>query len=102
MTAEPKTSNARTLVGRAIRTSRQQSVVVEMVRQVRHPKYHKYVRHRSRVMAHDEGGQVQAGDLVRLCECRPFSKRKAWRVEAILLRSGETSAHAGEALESHP
>ncbi|EQD54481.1 30S ribosomal protein S17, partial [mine drainage metagenome] len=66
MTAKTTTSNGRTQVGCAIRPSRQQSVVVEMVRQVRHPKYHKYVRHRSRVMAHDEDGQVRVGDVVRI------------------------------------
>ncbi|MHB1544611.1 MAG: 30S ribosomal protein S17 [Gammaproteobacteria bacterium] len=102
MTAEKATTQGRTLVGRAIRPSRQQSVVVEMVRQVRHPKYHKYVRHRSRVMVHDEDGQVRAGDVVRIRECRPLSKRKAWRIEAILVRADESAPRAGQAEESHP
>jgi ribosomal protein S17 len=27
---------------------------------------------------------VKAGDLVRIRECRPFSKRKSWSVEAVI------------------
>lgn len=92
MMTEAQSSKGRTLEGRAIRSSRQQSVVVEMVRLVRHPKYHKYVRRRSRLMAHDAEGRVEVGDWVRIRECRPISKRKSWRVEAILARDTETTA----------
>ncbi len=91
MTQATGSPKGRTLIGRAIRPSQQKSVVVEMVRQVRHPKYHKYVRHRSRVLAHDETGQVRLGDVVRIGECRPLSKRKAWRIEAILTRADESA-----------
>jgi small subunit ribosomal protein S17 len=76
------------MTGRAVRASLSNSVVVEFSRQVRHPKYHKYIRRRTRIMAHDESGTVKAGDLVRIRECRPLSKRKSWSIEAVIGHEG--------------
>ncbi len=39
-------------------------------------------------MAHDESGTVKAGDLVRIRECRPLSKRKSWSIEAVIGHEG--------------
>ena len=38
--------------------------------------------------AHDEQGQCQVGDLVRLVETRPISKHKHWRVLEIVVKRG--------------
>ncbi len=84
MMNEVSADRGRVMTGRAIRATRSKSVVIELARQVRHPKYHKYIRRRTRIMAHDESGKVMAGDLVRIRECRPFSKRKSWSVEAVI------------------
>jgi small subunit ribosomal protein S17 len=44
-------------------------------------------------MAHDEEGACREGDTVAIVECRPISKRKAWRVIEIVERAQvETSA----------
>jgi small subunit ribosomal protein S17 len=58
------------------------NVLVE--RQVRHPLYKKTVRKRRTFLAHDEYEKCKVGDLVRIIETRPVSKRKRWRVVEIL------------------
>lgn len=64
----------------------QKTVVVRVERQVQHPKYRRYIRRRSKFMAHDELG-AQIGDTVRIVETRPMSARKRWRVAEIIQRA---------------
>ena len=52
------------------------SVIVEVSRTVLHPLYQKYVRKRTRFMAHDETNACKVGDRVRIIESRPLSRRK--------------------------
>ncbi|MBN8280068.1 MAG: 30S ribosomal protein S17, partial [Gammaproteobacteria bacterium] len=40
-----------------------------------------------RLLAHDEGNTSREGDLVTITECRPYSKRKAWRLVQVLRRA---------------
>jgi small subunit ribosomal protein S17 len=47
---------------------------------VQHPLFKKYVRKRTRFMAHDENDQFHVGDVVRIVESRPLSRRKRWRI----------------------
>ncbi|MFO7873497.1 MAG: 30S ribosomal protein S17 [Bacteroidales bacterium] len=63
------------------------SIVVEVLRRIRHPKYGKFVKKTSRFMAHDENNDTNIGDSVRIMETRPLSKRKCWRLVEILERA---------------
>jgi small subunit ribosomal protein S17 len=65
------------------------SVVVEVERTVLHPRYHRYIKRRSRFMAHDEKGAASIGDRVLIEETRPLSKRKRWALREVL---GKTEA----------
>jgi len=56
------------------------TVVVRVNRRVMHPLYKKYINRSKRYAAHDEENQYKAGDLVKIRECRPISKRKTWEV----------------------
>lgn len=60
-------------------------VVIETL--VKHPFYGKYVRRRTRLLAHDEQEQARVGDRVEVAQCRPISKRKSWRLVRVLKRS---------------
>ena len=60
------------------------SVIVEVSRTVLHPTYQKYVRKRTRFMAHDETNECKVGDKVRIVESRPLSRRKRWRIQEKL------------------
>ncbi len=71
----------KTRVGVVVRDKMDKSVVVEVTRTVLHPLYKKYVRKRSRFMAHDEKNAYKIGDTVQITETRPLSRRKRWRVK---------------------
>ncbi|MEM1357121.1 MAG: 30S ribosomal protein S17 [Bacteroidota bacterium] len=58
------------------------SVVIE--RRLQHPIYGKYVKKSKKLIAHDENNECQIGDLVRIMETRPMSRRKRWRLVSVL------------------
>lgn len=60
------------------------TIVVNVQRQVVHPKYGKIVRLNKKYKAHDEDNKCKAGDTVRIMETRPLSKTKRWRLVEIL------------------
>ncbi len=66
----------------------EKTVVVRVDRQVKHPKYRRYVRRTSKFMAHDETGAT-IGDKVRIVETRPLSARKRWRVVEIVQKAAK-------------
>ncbi len=76
----------RTLTGRVTGNSMDKTITVTVERLVKHPVYGKYIRRRTRLMAHDENNECQQGDLVTIAPCRPLSKRKSWRVVDIVER----------------
>ncbi|HVK38868.1 MAG TPA: 30S ribosomal protein S17 [Candidatus Kapabacteria bacterium] len=63
------------------------SVVVAVVRRVRHPLYKKYFNKTKKYMAHDETNDCNVGDTVRIVETRPLSASKHWRVDTIIDRA---------------
>jgi len=74
-------------VGVVISNKMQKTVVVEVQRLVMHPLYQKYLRRRSRFMAHDEKNECRIGDRVSIQETRPMSRRKRWAVKSIVERA---------------
>jgi small subunit ribosomal protein S17 len=72
------------LVGRVTSDKMDKTVVVETQRVSRHPIYGKVIRSHRKFMAHDESNQCTIGDVVRIAEARPTSRRKRWVVDAIL------------------
>jgi len=75
---------ARTLTGRVVSDKMQKTIAVEIERLIRHPTYGKYVRRTTKLLAHDESGASRAGDLVTITPCRPMSRRKSWRLLAVV------------------
>lgn len=73
-------------VGVVVSDKMMKTVVVQVERLVKHPKYRKYVKRRKKFMAHDEMG-AKIGDKVRIIETRPLSARKRWRVVEIIQRA---------------
>lgn len=60
------------------------TIVVNVERKVKHPKYGKFVKRNNKFMAHDEKGECSIGDTVRIAETRPLSKNKCWRLVEIV------------------
>lgn len=71
------------LTGRVVSDKMDKTVVVQVERIGRHPRYGKVMRWRKRYKAHDEENACQIGDLVQIVESRPLSREKRWRVEVI-------------------
>ncbi len=65
------------------------TVVVRVDRLVKHPVYKRYIRKRSKFMAHNEIEGVTIGDQVRIVETRPLSARKRWRVVEVLRKASK-------------
>ena len=52
------------------------SIVVSVLRKVKHPKYGKFVKKTTKFVAHDEKNDCREGDTVLIMETRPLSKTK--------------------------
>ena len=65
------------------------TVVVRVERKFQHPLYNRTVKQSKKFMAHDETNACQIGDVVKIVESRPLSKRKRWTVLEIVQKAGE-------------
>ncbi len=79
----------KTLTGVVVSNSGDKSVKVVIDFKVKHPKYGKYIKRRTKIGVHDEHNQSGVGDLVEIAECRPRSKTKSWRLVKIVQRAVE-------------
>lgn len=87
------TKNRRRLTGEVIKAKLEKTVTVRVDRSYRHPLYGKVIRTNKKYLVHDELG-CQLGDLVRIVESRPISKKKRWVVESILRSPSEAEITA--------
>ncbi|NWJ49847.1 MAG: 30S ribosomal protein S17 [Bacteroidetes bacterium] len=62
------------------------TIIVQVERRVKHPKYGKFVKKTSKFAAHDDKNDCNIGDSVRISETRPLSKTKCWRLVEITER----------------
>jgi small subunit ribosomal protein S17 len=70
----------RVLQGVVVSDACDKTVIVRVERRVMHPIYKKFVTHSKKYAAHDENNSYRSGDVVRIEESRPISKRKCWVV----------------------
>ena len=71
-------------VGLVVSNKMEKSIVVQIERKVKHPKYGKFVRKTTKLVAHDEQNECGIGDTVKIMETRPISKNKCWRLVEII------------------
>ncbi|TDI59669.1 MAG: 30S ribosomal protein S17 [Alphaproteobacteria bacterium] len=70
----------RILQGVVVSNASEKTAVVRIERRVAHPMYGKVVRLSKKYHAHDEDNACQVGEVVRIEECSPISRKKRWRV----------------------
>ena len=70
--------------GLVVSNKMEKSIIVEVERKIMHPKYGKFVKKSSRLVAHDEKNECSEGDKVKIAETRPLSKNKCWRLVEII------------------
>ena len=88
MTETAKTeAQKKKLVGVVVSDKMDKTIVVEVARRVRHPRYQKVMTKYKKFYAHDEKGEAAIGDTVRLVESRPLSKLKRWALEAVVTKA---------------
>jgi len=90
---ETKTAEAaraeRTLTGKVTSNKMDKTIAVQIERLVKHPKYGKYIRRTTKLLAHDENRECKEGDMVSIAPCRPLSRRKSYRLVRVLERAAE-------------
>ena len=92
MSTETSTANGgekrlRPLTGRVVSNKMNKTIAVEIERLVKHPRYGKYIRRTTKLLAHDEANESREGDTVTIAECRPLSRSKSWRLVAVVERA---------------
>jgi small subunit ribosomal protein S17 len=81
------TNKSKSFTGRVVSDRMDKTRVAAVVRTTRHPLYGKTIRRTKKYLFHDENNESRMGDLVRIVETRPLSKRKKWRLAGIVKRS---------------
>jgi small subunit ribosomal protein S17 len=88
MSEQPQQETAKhirkTRVGVVTSNKMSKTLVVEHVARVPHPTFNKIVKRSKKYYVHDEKGEAQIGDKVRIIETRPLSKLKRWTLEKVL------------------
>lgn len=76
--------NRKARTGTVVSDRNDKTIVVSVERTARHRLYRKVIRRSKKYHVHDEGNEATVGDLVRIEECRPYSRLKRWRLVEIL------------------
>ncbi len=79
----------KTLTGVVISNSGNKSVKIALDYKVKHPKYGKYIKRRTKIGVHDEHNQSGVGYVIEIAECRPRSKTKSWRLVKVVKKAGQ-------------
>ena len=83
--AEEEVRNQRkTRVGVVTSDKMQKTITVSVERRIQHPLYGKFIKRHTKLTAHDENNECGIGDVVRIMETRPLSKKKRWRLVEVV------------------
>jgi small subunit ribosomal protein S17 len=79
----------RSLTGQVVSNKMDKTIAVSIERVVRHATYGKFIRRTTKLLAHDENNEAREGDTVSITPCRPMSRRKSWKLLAIVERAAQ-------------
>src|SRR6476620_9995737 len=82
---------SRTVTGKVVSNKMQKTITVVVERYEPHPRYGKYMRRTTRLLAHDENNESREGDVVAIEECRPLSRHKNFRLVKVISRAAQTA-----------
>lgn len=63
------------------------SIVVKVTTHKMHPKYKKFLLSSKKYHAHDEENTCGIGDIVKIVETRPLSKKKRWKLQSLVKKA---------------
>ena len=81
---DQKTKKPQTFQGKVVSAKMQKTVVVDVKRFVKHPKYGKFYSINKKIKAHSENNEHKVGDVVEIVAIKPMSKDKSFRVSKII------------------
>ncbi len=70
--------------GVVIKHNMDKTAVVQTERAFAHPKYLKAIKVSKKYLVHDEKNAVKVGDVVKIVETKPISKRKFHKVLSVV------------------
>lgn len=84
MSTTQREKTVKTAFGIVVSNKMDKSAVVKVERKVKHPLYGKYIKRSKKFTVHDEANACREGDMVKIREARPFSKRKRWEFVEVV------------------
>ncbi len=85
----------KTVQGLVVSAKTDKTIVVEVAFRKQDAHFKKTIRQSKKVMAHDEKKEAREGDTVIIEESRPFSKRKRYALQKIVMRKAEELPQVG-------
>ena len=70
----------RLLSGTVVSANSNKTIVVKVVRKVKHKLYRKIISRSKKYHAHDQNNEFKLGDTVSIIESKPISKTKRFKV----------------------
>lgn len=70
----------RIIQGTVVSDKSDKTVVISVVRKIKHPVYKKFITRRKKYTAHDPDNKYKIGDIISIIENKPISKTKRWHV----------------------
>jgi len=81
---QAKVKRVRKLVGVVSSAAGDKTIRVVVESLVKHPRYGKFLRRRTKLAAHDEKNVAKRGDTVEIVVCRRLSKSKSFRLLRVI------------------
>ena len=78
--SSPNSQENKLVTGVVVSDKMEGTIIVEQQRLVKHERYGKYVKRRTRILADNPNNEARLDDIVIIERCRPLSKRKSWRL----------------------
>jgi small subunit ribosomal protein S17 len=75
---------SRALTGIVVSSKMDKTIAVEIERLIKHPRYGKFIRRTTKLLAHDENKEAREGDTVSIAPCRPMSRRKSYKLVSVV------------------
>ena len=73
---EKNNTQGKIFSGKIVSTKMKDTVVVQIERYTKHPKYGKFLKTQKKLKAHDKDNKHKEGEVVEIVETRPLSKDK--------------------------
>jgi small subunit ribosomal protein S17 len=82
--SQKRQTKRKTRIGVVTSNKMEKSITVAIEKRIKHPIYKKYFKKTTKFMAHDEKNECTEGDMVKIMETKPLSKKKRWRLVEVV------------------